>query len=352
MRTRARGALRPRIGRGGEGSMRIVTTGTSGGPRRRHSWSSFWMCGLLLSAIGAVSPAPAGAQESSIPAQRREPVLKQVAPDLHFLFDYSSSNASFLVTDEGVLVVDTRQHVRDGEDLIARIRKLTDKPIKWVVNSHFHADHYLGNPAFKAAGATIVAHRDTAELMARMHAKEISRRGRFFASRGYDPKDVALVLPDVTFDQEMTIRLGGREIRLLYLGPGQQAGDTFVLFPHLRAMHTPGAFAHRSWANTVFTPSVEGWIGVLRKAATLDVDAVLPAHGDLAKRADIDALAGFLSEQYDAVKAAAAKGMSADQAVATLPFEQYKDWRNYDRRAHSIRSLHELVTTGKAAYFK
>jgi len=178
---------------------------------------------LIVAALAALLLLPAGAsiaQESPTHKAAPEITLRQVAPDQYFLFDYASSNASFLVTDEGVLVVDTRQHVRDGEDLIARIRKVTDKPIKWVVNSHFHADHYLGNPAFKAAGATIVAHRETAMLMQKMHAKEISRRGGFFKSRGFDPKNVALVMPDVTFDQEMTIRLGGRDIRLAYLGPG------------------------------------------------------------------------------------------------------------------------------------
>src|SRR5690606_9872437 len=87
----------------------------------------------------------AAAQESPTYKSAPDIALRQVASDLYFLFDYASSNASFLVTDEGVLVVDTRQHARDGEDLLARIRKVTDKPIKWVVNSHFHADHYLGN---------------------------------------------------------------------------------------------------------------------------------------------------------------------------------------------------------------
>lgn len=297
---------------------------------------------------------PVGAAAQQSPTHKAAPpiTLRQVAPDQHFLFDYASSNASFLVTDEGVLVVDTRQHVRDGEDLIARIRKVTDKPIKWVVNSHFHADHYLGNPAFKAAGATIVAHRDTAMLMQKMHAKEISRRGGFFKSRGYDPKQVALVMPDVTFDHEMTIRLGGRDIRLIYLGPGQQIGDTFVLFPHNRAVHAPGAFAQQSWANTVFTPSIEGWVGVLRKLAAMDVETVLPAHGDVAKRADLEEGARFLTALDAGVRAAVAKGLSADATVAALPFEQYKDWRNYERREHSIRSLYELITTGSPAYFK
>jgi glyoxylase-like metal-dependent hydrolase (beta-lactamase superfamily II) len=306
---------------------------------------------IAFGALAISAASLAGAQESPTYKVQPKIELKQVAPDLHFLFDFSSSNASFLVTNEGVLVVDARQHVRDGEDLIARIRKVTDKPIRWLVNTHFHGDHYLGNPAFKAAGATIVAHRDTAMLMQKMHAKEIARRGGFFKRRGYDPKETRLVMPDITFDSEMTIRLGGREIRLAYLGPGQQIGDTFVVFPRDRTMHTPGAFARRSWANTVFTPSVEGWIGVLRKAAALDVDIVLPAHGDVAKRADIAELSEFLAEQYAAVRAAVAKGMSADDMVKALPFEKYQTWRNYSRRGHSIRSLHTLITTGKPAYF-
>lgn len=308
--------------------------------------------GVAVLAAAVAIALPAGAQES--PTHKGAPriVLKQVAPDLHFLFDFASSNASFLVTDEGVLVVDARQHVRDAEDLIAHIRKVTDKPIKWVVNTHFHADHYLGNPAFKAVGATIVAHRDTAMLMQKMHTKEIARRGGFFKQRGYDPKDTALAMPNVTFDTEMTIRLGGRDIRLAYFGPGQQIGDTFVVIPHRRAMHTPGAFAQRSWANTVFTPSVEGWIAVLRKVAALEVDTVLPAHGDVAGRADLDVAARFLAEIEGAVRAAIAKGMSADDAIKALPFEQYRSWRNYARRDHAIRSLHELLTTGSPSYFR
>jgi glyoxylase-like metal-dependent hydrolase (beta-lactamase superfamily II) len=310
-------------------------------------------CKLGAAAALAASVFTATAQET--PQYKGAPKLelKQVAPDLQFLFDFASSNASFLVTDEGVLVVDTRQHVRDGEDLIARIRKVTDKPIKWVVNSHFHADHYLGNAAFKAVGATIVAHQDTAMLMQKMHAKEVSRRGGFFKKRGYDPKDTALVMPDATFHNEMTIRLGGRAIHLYYLGAGQQIGDTFVHIPHNRTVITPGAFARQSWANTVFTPSVETWIGVLKEVRSMDpVDIVLPAHGDVANKNDVADLQKFLEAIHGAVKAGIAQGMSVDEIVKANPFEQYSHWRNYDRRAHTIQALHELLTKGTPAYFR
>ncbi len=296
---------------------------------------------------------PAAAQQMINPQHPRPVIQEQVAPDLYFLFDYDSSNAGFLVTDEGVLVVDTRQHPRDGQDLVDRIRKITDKPIKWVINTHFHGDHHFGNPALKAAGAAIVAQRDTADLMRKTFDKEFARRGKFFESRHYDPGEVKLVLPDLIFDSEVTIRLGGKEARVFYLGPGQNPGDTFVLFPHDHAIYTPGAFAKRSWANTAFTPSVESWIALLNKVAAMpQVDKVLPAHGDVATRADVAEMAKFLADEYAGVKEAIAKGLSEDEAARTLLFPQYKEYRNYRVREHDIRSLYELIKTGKSKYLE
>src|SRR6266571_4852169 len=161
---------------------------------------------LLASAGG-----PASAQQAAA-RTTHEVAFKQIAPDLYFLFDFESSNSAVLVTDDGVLVVDTRRHPRDGQDLLDRIRKITDKPIKWVVNTHFHADHHYGNSVFKAAGATIIAHTDTARIMQQVDRKEFARRQPFFKSRNYDPAEVKLTLPDVTFDQDASIRLGGRDI--------------------------------------------------------------------------------------------------------------------------------------------
>ena len=136
----------------------------------------------------------------------------------------------------------------------------------------------------------------------------------------------------------MTIRLGGREVRLMYLGPGQQAGDTFVLFPHARALFTPGAFGKRSMPNMAFTPSVENWIKLLDQVAAMDVDKILPAHGDVADRADVKELAAMLADEYcDGEDAAADKGLSVDEAMKTLTFPQYKDWRNYSRLAGRSR---------------
>ena len=309
-------------------------------PTERPIRVAMMLAGLLVASAPAAAQAPAAGTVT----------FKQVAPNLYFLFEFTSSNAVVLTTDDGVLVIDTRQHPRDGLDLIERIRKITDKPIKWVINSHFHGDHHFGNPAFKKVGATIVAQKETARLMEKLQPKELARRGDFFQSRGYDPKEVNLVLPDVTFDSEMTIRLGNRDIRLAYLGPGQQAGDTFVFFPHRRMVFTTGMFGPRSMPNMAFTPSVENWIKLLEQLAAMDVDQILPAHGDVSTIADVKELAAMLADEYAIVKDAVAKGVSVDEAVKTLTLPQYKDWRNYRRLQGEIRALYELIQTGRRSY--
>ena len=283
-------------------------------------------------------------------AAAQTPTVKQVASDVYFFFDFNGSNAVFLVTDDGVLLIDTRTHPREGRDLLERIRKVTDKPVKWVINSHFHGDHHMGNSVFKDLGATFVAQEETARIMQRVQPKEMARRVEGFRSRGYDPADVKLVLPDVTFDSKMTIRLGGREVRLFYLGPGQQAGDTFVQFPHARLLFTPGAFAKHSMPNMLFTPSVDNWIKLLDQVAVMDVDTILPAHGDIATRADVKELAAMLADEYATVKDAVNRGVSLDQATTTLTFPQYKDWRNYARLQGEIKALYELIQTGRRSY--
>jgi len=310
-------------------------------PFHRNAIASIALLATTLLAV------PAAAQQP-----RSEVSFKQVAPDLHFLFEYTGSNVVVLTTDEGVLVIDTRTHPREGQDLLDRIRKLTDKPIKWVINSHFHGDHHFGNTVFKATGATFVAQNETARLMQKVQPKEMARRIAGLRSRGLDPGEVKLVMPDITFDSELTIRLGGREARLVYLGPGQQAGDTFVFFPHARMVFTTGMFGPHSMPNMAFTPSVEGWLALLDRLAAMDVDKILPAHGDVATVKDVKELHAMLADEYATVKGAIAKGVGVEEAVKTLTLPQYKDWRNYNRLEGEIRALYELIQTGKRSYLE
>jgi len=211
------------------------------------------LASAALAAIAAAGIATPTAAQNPEPHTGQPAVVKQIAPDLYFFYDFDGSNSVFLVTNAGVLVIDTREHPRAAQDLLARIRKVTDKPVKWVINSHFHGDHTYGNAAFQAQGATFVAQQETARIMKLVQPKEMARRQDYFKENKYDPNEVKLILADVTFDNQMSIYLGGREIRLMYFGPGQQPGDTFVLFPQDRVLFTPGAFTSHSMPNMAFT---------------------------------------------------------------------------------------------------
>ncbi|HZN25876.1 MAG TPA: MBL fold metallo-hydrolase [Burkholderiales bacterium] len=299
----------------------------------------------LLAAAPAAHAQASGAgeiREKDIPIQ-----VTEVAPGLYFQYHHQESNNAFLVTPEGVLVIDTRQHPKRAEELVATIRKYTDRPIRWVVNTHAHGDHYFGNSVFKREGATIITHRDTAGMMKAQFDREMKRRMGYFKQRQYDPGDVKLVLPDVTFDSKMTITLGGRTIELLYIGAGQNPGDTFIHFPRERVLYAGGPFSKNSWPNPSFTPSMQEWIGVLNKIAAMDVDKYLGGHGDIGTKEDVLAEARMLADFDAGMRAAVAKGMSRDEIIQNVRFEKYKDVRNYYRMNLFISSYYHFLTTGK-----
>jgi glyoxylase-like metal-dependent hydrolase (beta-lactamase superfamily II) len=244
-------------------------------------------------------------------------------------------------------VVDTGQHPAEGRALLERVRKITDKPVKWVINTHPHGDHYFGNPAFKEAGATIIAHRDTAAMMKAHFPYEVGRRQAYFKRQKLDPAEVALVLPDVAYATTLTITLGNRIVQVLYRGPGQNPGDTLVHFPHARALFVGGPFARRNWSNAGFTPSVNGWIALLDGIAAMDVDLYLPGHGDVGTKQDVRDEAKLLADVQAAVKGALAKGMSKEEMIRSLTFREYSDLRNYHLMHSVIEALHHLYTTGR-----
>ena len=312
----------------------------------------FFACAALAALAFAVAAAEQPDRFDNFRMRTGVPTqLKQVAPDLYFLYDDLSSNSAFLVTDEGVLVIDTRQHPAHGRDLIERIRKITDKPVKWVINTHAHGDHFYGNPAFKAVGATIIAHRDVVAGMVKNEQLEFKRRLAFFKSLNLDPSEVKTVLPDVTFDSRLTLKLGGRVVEIMYLGPGQNPGDTLVYFPHARALYVGGPFANNNWSNMSFTPSMDGWIAMLIKIADMEnVDMFLPGHGDVGKREDVLDEAKLLTDVQAGVKAAIAAGMSREEIVKKLRFPQFADRRNYDRIDVFLEALYHLYTTGKPLF--
>ena len=293
-----------------------------------------------------VSATAAFAQDKAPPAQ-----MKKIADDLYFWFDYAGTNSIVWATADGVLVIDTQPHPALARRLIAEIRKITDKPIKWAFNTQVHGDHFLGNSEFKKEGATIVANAHAAFLMQRYWEKDYKRRVPGYEKAGLDPKEVSMVQPDRTFEDEMVIEMAGRKVRLFYPGPGQDPGAAYAHFPHARAVATSGTLTPKSVGNMQYTPSIDGWIKVLGQLKGMDVDVYLPGHGDLGAKSDIDDTVAFLTTLQSQVRAARAKGTPVAEAQKTLTLDPYKSWRNYARMDDYIRNVYFLEENGKPEYW-
>ena len=277
--------------------------------------------------------------------------LREVAPGLYFNHDQLVSNSVVLITNEGVLVVDSRMHPDDADSLIEDIQAITSKPIKWLINSQFHGDHMMGNSSFKDAGATIVAHRDTSRIMEQKFDHELEKRLQYFPRLGYSDRPVELVMPDVLFDERLTIKLGAKTVEVLFLGTGQNAGDTVVLFPESRMAFSSGTFGRQTWTNTEYTPSMDVWLETMQKLRNLDVDAYLPPHGDIGTKADLDESAMLFAQMNEVVKSGIESDQSIDDIVRNNLFDEYSEWRNYKLREKNLRALYHLETTGVAPYF-
>src|SRR5262245_8906258 len=189
-------------------------------------------------------------------------------------------NTAVFLTDAGVVVVDTK-NPNTGRGILEKIRSVTEKPVTMIINTHTHQDHTGSNEDFPAT-VNIVAHENTKTNMMKMPN---------FAG------DKARYLPKKTYKDTMKIGEGKDEIDLYYFGPAHTNGDTFVVFPALRAMHAGDAFARKS------TPLIDAMNGgsavefgkTLAKAASRikDVDTIITGHSTLMKPADLKEYAQF-----------------------------------------------------------
>ena len=223
----------------------------------------------------------------------------------------------FLVTDEGVIVTDP-MNPKAAKVLRNEISKITDKPVKYVVYSHNHHDHISGGNIFKEEGAKFVGHKNI--------LKEL----------GDHPSPV-IPLPDITFEDEYTLKLGNRVLELTYFGPNHGDSLAVMRLPKEKILFivdivTPRRVAFRSMPD--FWP--DEWIRSLKEIEQMDFDYVISGHGPTNQPAIDPGMVVaeqriYLEDLMAAVKAEIDKGThSPDKLRQIVKLPKYEDWRSYD----------------------
>ncbi|MBU6257549.1 MAG: MBL fold metallo-hydrolase [Burkholderiales bacterium] len=236
------------------------------------------------------------------------------------------SNAGFVVTDGGVLVVDALGSPVLARELLAEIRRVTDQPLRVVVVTHYHADHVYGLQVFKAAGATIVAHAE-----GRAYLESDTARQRLEASR----KDLApwidanthLVPADRWLTEPVThLQLGSYDIVLRHVGPAHTPEDMVVVIPKLGVMFSGDLF-FRGRIPYVGQADSRRWIASLDRMIEYRPRIAIPGHGAVSTDpiADLNFTRGYLEYLRRTMGAAARNLDSFDEAYAKADWSRYRD---------------------------
>ncbi len=232
----------------------------------------------------------------------------------------AGSNAGFIIGSNGVVVVDTFEEAAPARDLLAEIRKITNLPIRFVVNTHYHLDHTGGNAVFAQAGATILAQRNLRGWLRTENLK-------FF---GPSPKPEqkamveALVLPDETYNDAVDIYLGARQIQVRYM-LGHTGGDSVVTVPDADVVFA-GDLVWQKHLPNLIDATTSDWVKTLEKLlADHPAGTFVSGHGDVASVSDVRDFHDYLVTLRDAVAKAQAAGKTDLALVdAVLPQLQEK----------------------------
>lgn len=221
-------------------------------------------------------------------------------------------NTGIVIGDDAVLVADTQATPAMAADVIRRIREVTDKPVKYVVLTHYHAVRVLGASAYEPQ--QILASQDTYDLIVERgeadKASEIGRFPRLF--RNVETVPAGLTWPTITFSGKLTLWLGKLEVQLLQLGRGHTKGDTVVWLPGEKTLLSGDLveFDATPYAGDAYFGD---WPQTLQNIAALKPSALVPGRGPALKgeaqvRKGLDATRAFVGDLYASVKAGAAAG--------------------------------------------
>ena len=284
------------------------------------------LLGLLT--VGAVSMIFAQQQQQRPPAALE---IQKVRDTLYMITGGGGNTAAF-ITEKGVVIVDTKNPGM-GPAILEKVKSVTPKPVTMIINTHTHGDHVGSNSAFTGT-VEIVAHENCKTSMEKMAPFQTDEGKKF--------------LPGKTYKDKLSLLKGKDKIDLYYFGRGHTGGDTFVVFPALKVMHSGDMFAFAKGVPIIDINNGGGGLEypkTLMKAAAgiKGVENVIPGHSAVTDFAAFKEYGEFLRDFVAAVEQAKKDGKTVDQAAADLKLpDRYKDYNLARAKAGVTAIYNEL----------
>jgi cyclase len=290
---------------------------------------------VLLGALLAVGSLSMAASQAAQPQGPHVIDIQKLKDNLYVLTSstpgnaatFSGGNVAVFITDAGVTLVDTKL-AGWGQAVLDKVKSVTNKPVTTIINTHTHGDH-TGNDGFFGTTVDIVAQENTKTNMEKMDAFK---------------GDNAKFLPKKTYKDKLTIGSGQDRIDLYYFGAGHTNGDTFVVFPALRVLHTGDMFA---WKDAPLCDRGNGGSCVafprtLQKvlATIKNVDTVIPGHSPMMTPKDLQEYQRFTADLLSYSVAAMKTGRSVDDAAAAFKIDKYPGYKT-ERVKAAVQAVYD-----------
>ena len=279
-----------------------------------------------------------------------ETTITEIAPGVFFRKAqtepvFTGCNQGFVVFRDHVLVIDAN-FPGQAENVIASIRERTDKPIKFVFDTHYHGDHADGNQQYVKLGATIVAQERSQPLFQTKGADGFDGAKK---NRAAEYGELSYEVPSLYFSHKLVFDDGDQRVELLFLGHAHTAGDAVAWLPEHGILFTGDACVNGAF-NYTGDSDTASWIAALGAMEDLGVKTLCPGHGEMGGPEVIANQKRWFTELRGAVKAAIGRGEGLDRIKETLDIPFYKEWTGLEATTRTENIEHvfkELSSPGK-----
>lgn len=243
--------------------------------------------------------------------------IQQVKGPLYAILG-AGGNTSVLVTNEGIVLGDDKFE-RNVPAILEKVRSVSDKPLRFMLNTHHHGDHTGGNELMRNEGVELIAHEN-----ARANLVRAAQSG---------PQAI-------TFAEQLNVHSGDQEVRMLYFGRGHTNGDVVLYYPKLRAIHTGDLFITSApYVDYANGGSAIEWDDTLNAILQLEFDTVIPGHGPVTTRARMVQWKEDFETYRNRVGDLSRAGKSKEEAIAEVQIDDLEDWVVDNRLKNAMEGL-------------